>query len=62
MKKYFCDHCGKEITEQDGFTGYEINFENYEYPCDLCEECRDKIHAKIDTKIMELLRWKNESK
>ena len=43
MKKFICDHCGKEINITDDYLDYELEFESEFFECDLCAECKNKI-------------------
>ena len=43
MKKFICDHCGKEINDKDDYIDCEIDFEEYEFDCDLCAECKEEL-------------------
>lgn len=50
MKKYFCDRCGKEVSEEEYNRPYFyirkyhiVNGENYVKDVFLCDECESKF-------------------
>ena len=55
MKKFICDHCGKEINEKNDYIDYEIEFEANTYECDLCSKCCDEITTEIEKRLKEFI-------
>ena len=55
MKRFICDHCGKELNGKDGYIDYEFNFEETYYECDLCDDCKNEITNEIDKRLTEFI-------
>ena len=56
MKKFYCNHCGKQLNTAQDYVDYDIDFENFSYTVDLCSECMDVLVEKIDTTLTRYSR------
>lgn len=57
MIKYFCDFCGKELTEDETFVIWIVRHWNNEFIEELghiCNECLEKLEENLEKqKILE---------
>lgn len=56
MIKYFCNHCGKELTESDLIRKIKVSpvmdlSDDYDiqryYTCEVCEDCFNKYFVQL---------------
>ena len=68
MVKYYCDHCGKDVTgscwnDMGTDDCFYWDGDLVGYGCILCDECWDKRrdeHARLDAKFLNLKRLNRE--
>lgn len=51
--KWYCDHCGKEISEMHDYTEYNITLCDRILKADLCNACLSEMESKIKKFIGE---------
>lgn len=56
MKKFYCNHCGKQLDPVQDYIDYDIEFEELSYVVDLCEGCMEALVEKVDTMLTRYSR------
>ena len=56
IRKFYCNHCGKELDPVEDHIDYDIDVEELSYAVDLCAECKDKLVEEIDTVVTRFVR------
>ncbi len=56
IRRFYCNHCGKELDPVDDYIDYDIDFDELSYAVDLCTECKDALVEKIDTIVTRYSR------